>query len=85
MSAALAALAMGPGNRGAMGRAKLMTGFAAPHSTSALGQLASCVQATSADSAAQYSLARLSWRFARVDYMHKLDIQVDSSGACCVG
>ena len=41
------------GTAGAMGRAELMTGFVAPHSTSALGQLASCVQATSADSDTQ--------------------------------
>ena len=41
------------GSAGAMGRAELMTGFVAPHSTCALGQLASCVRATSADSDAQ--------------------------------
>ena len=41
------------GTAGAMGRAELMTGFVAPHSTSALGQLASCVRATSADSDTQ--------------------------------
>ena len=41
------------GTAGAMGPAELMTGFVAPHSTSALGQLASCVRATSADSDTQ--------------------------------
>ena len=41
------------GTAGAMGPAELMTGFVAPHSTSALGQLLSCVRATSADSDTQ--------------------------------
>jgi hypothetical protein len=38
------------GTAGGMGRAELMTGFVAPHSTCTLGQLSSCVRATSADS-----------------------------------
>ena len=41
------------GTAGAMGPAESMTGFVAPHSTSALGQLASCVRPTSADSNTQ--------------------------------
>ena len=38
------------GTAGAMGRVELMTVFVAPHSTCTLGQLSSCVRATSADS-----------------------------------
>ena len=41
------------GTAGAMGRAELMMGFVAPHSTSALGQFVSCVRPTSADSDTQ--------------------------------
>ena len=41
------------GTAAPMGRAQLMTGFIAPHSTCALGHSSSCVRATSADSDTQ--------------------------------
>ena len=41
------------GNAGAMERAELMTGFIVPYSICALGQLASCMWATWADSNTQ--------------------------------